>query len=74
MGEGMNFIEIGETGAYPSMYQATSLTTSQIYEFRVIAVNDVGHSLPSEPTPLVIATIPTAPGAPVKLRSTLTSI
>jgi len=37
-------------------------------------VNDVGESLPSDSTPLVIATIPSVPDAPSKVRSTLDSI
>jgi hypothetical protein len=40
----------------------------------VIAVNDVGQSLPSLSTPLVIATVPGAPGSPTKIDSTQTSI
>lgn len=58
MGDGTTFIQIGVTGAGSTSYQALSLSTSQIYEFRVVAVNDIGESLPSTPTPLVIATTP----------------
>jgi len=48
--------------------------TSQTYEFRVTAYNDVGAGLPSVPTPLDVATIPSKPGKPVKVLSTLTEI
>jgi endoglucanase len=37
-------------------------------------VNDVGESIASIPTSLVIATIPTAPGTPSKVYSTLSAI
>jgi hypothetical protein len=37
-------------------------------------VNDVGWSQPSDPTALIIATIPGAPSAPFKSANTMTSI
>lgn len=62
------------TGYQTTTYQAIALQTSLTYEFRVIAVNDVGESLPSISTPLVIATVPGEPGACSKIDSTLNSI
>jgi hypothetical protein len=62
------------TGAQTTTYQAIALQTSLTYEFRVVAVNDVGESLPSISTPIVIATPPGAPGACSKISSTLDSI
>lgn len=62
------------TGAQTTSYQAIALTTGLTYEFRVVAVNDVGESIPSVSTPMVIATVPGAPGACTKIDSTLTSI
>lgn len=41
-GSGSNFYQIAVTGASTTSYQAVSLVTSQVYDFRVIAVNDVG--------------------------------
>jgi len=62
------------TGGSTTTFQAVQLTTRDTYDFRVIAVNDVGQSLPSQPTSLVIATIPLAPSMPTKVSSLLTTI
>lgn len=66
--------QIAVTGASTTSYQALSLVTSVTYSFSVIAVNDVGQSLASVPTPLVSATSPDAPSAPTKLSSTTSTI
>ena len=74
MGEGSTFLQIGTTGGQTTSYQVLDLVTSQTYEFRIIAVNDVGESIASVPTPLDIATIPSQPGTVEKVLSTLSSI
>ena len=73
-GSGSNFYQIAVTGASTTSYQATGLVTSQVYDFRVIAVNDVGQSVASEPSSLIIATIPSASGQPVKISNTMSSV
>lgn len=73
-GSGTTFTQIAVTGASTTSYQAIALTTGVSYEFRVLAVNDVGESLPSTSTPMVIATVPGAPGTPSKIDQTLTTI
>jgi hypothetical protein len=73
-GSGTVFTQLAVVGPSTLSYQAISLTTGISYEFRVLAVNDVGESLPSVPTPMVIATPPGPPGACTKIASTLTSI
>jgi len=44
------------------------------YSFSVVAVNDVGESVASVPTPLVAASTPSAPGAPAKVTSTVSTL
>lgn len=66
-GSGDTFVEIATTGPSTQSYYASGLTTSVEYEFRVIAENLVGQSLPSSPTPLVCGVPPGAPSAPTKV-------
>jgi predicted phage tail protein len=62
------------TGASTTSYQAIALTTGITYEFRVVAINDVGESIPSTSTPMVIATVPGEPSSPSKIDQTLTTL
>lgn len=74
LGQGSTLYQIAVTGASTTSYQALNLITSVTYSFSVIAVNDVGQSLASVPTPLVSATTPGAPSAPQKVSSTTSTI
>jgi titin len=65
-GSGSTFSEIGTTGPATTTFTETGLTNGQVYEFIVIAENEVGASEPSSPTALRVAVVPDAPGAPVK--------
>jgi hypothetical protein len=49
----------------------TSLTTGEIYNFRVIATNVVGNSTPSATLSAMAAIKPSAPGAPTKISATV---
>ena len=74
LGQGSTLYQIGVTGASTTSYQSLNLVTTVTYSFSVIAVNDVGSSLASLPTPLVAASTPGAPSAPEKISSTVSTI
>ena len=65
-GSGSTFSEIGTTGPATTTFTETGLANGQVYEFIVIATNEVGSSDPSSPTALRVAVVPDAPGAPAK--------
>jgi len=56
-------------------YTKSGLTSGQDYKFKIIAVNLVDESTPSNPSPdITAAVVPDAPGDPTYLSSTQTSI
>jgi len=73
-GSGSVFSQIGTTGAATTNFPKTGLTNGVSYEFRVIAENEVAESDPSNPTPLVAAVAPDAPGTPFMTYATKTTI
>ena len=52
----------------------SNLSPGSTYEFRIIAANEVGDSLPSDSTAIKAASPPDAPGIPVKLTADKDSI
>ena len=65
-GSGGSFAKIGDTGAATTTFLHTELTNGQVYAYRVIATNEIGDSLPSDPISLRAAVAPDAPSAPTK--------
>ena len=65
-GSGNVFTQIGTTGPATTTFTESGLGNGLVYEFIVIAQNEVGDSEPSDPTSLRAAVAPDAPGAPVK--------
>ena len=65
-GSGGQFSQIGTSGAATTTFLHTGLQNGIVYAYRVIAQNDIGNSVPSDPDSLRAAIAPDAPSAPVK--------
>ena len=65
-GTGGQFSEIATTGAATTTYLHTDLNNGVVYAYRVIAINEIGESEPSDPVSLRAAISPDPPSAPRK--------
>jgi len=78
MSEGLagNFDPIynGSLNALKRDFDASNLTTGQLYQFKVVAVNYNGPSEASDPLSVHACVAPSAPGAPTRVTGDKTSI
>ena len=68
-GSGLDFYDLVTVGADTLTYTQSSLTTGEIYKWRIIAINTIGPGPESDHLSVYAATVPLQPSTPAKVSA-----